>query len=184
MEYPVQITFRGLEPTDPIKKAVEERAERLERYYDKIESCKVVIESPHKHRQKGRIYEVKIRLGVPGEDIVITREPGERAAHEDDLYLTINDAFKEAARRLEDHVRKRRGLVKSHEGPSIGRVARLFPDEGYGFILAPDGREIYFHRNSVLDEAFGKLAEGTEVRFAEEPGDKGPQASTVAIRGG
>jgi ribosomal subunit interface protein len=115
LEYPVQITFRGLSPSDAIKSAVSERAEKLERYYGKIESCKVVIESPHKHRQKGRLYEVKIHLGVPGEDIVVTREPAERAAHEDDLYLTINDAFKEAARRLEDYVRKRRGLVKSHE---------------------------------------------------------------------
>lgn len=183
MEYPVQITFRGLEPTDAIKTAIEERAVKLERYYDKIESCKVVIESPHKHKQKGRIYEVKIRLGVPGEDIVVTREPSQHSAHEDDLYLSINDAFKEVARRLEDHVRKRRGLVKAHERPEVGRVARLFTDEGYGFIVTPDGREIYFHRNSVLDDAFPRLAEGTEVRFAEEPGEKGPQASTVAIRG-
>jgi ribosomal subunit interface protein len=183
LEYPVQITFRGLEPTDAIKSAVQERAEKLARYYDKIESCKVVIESPHKHSQKGRIYEVKIRLGVPGEDVVITREPAEHAAHEDDLYLTINDAFKEAGRRLEEHVRKRRGLVKSHEVPSTGRVARMFQEEGYGFIRTSDGREIYFHRNSVLDEGFSRLAEGMEVRFAEEPGDKGPQASTVAIRG-
>ena len=183
MEYPVQITFRGLEPSEAVRRTVEERAKKLERHYDKIESCRVVIESPHKHQQKGRLYEVKIRLGVPGEDIVVTREPSKHAAHEDDLYLTINDAFREAARRLEDHVEKRRRLVKRHEGPSEGTVRRLFPEEGYGFIEADDGREIYFHRNAVLDDGFSRLTEGTDVRFAEEQGEKGPQASTVAIRG-
>jgi cold shock CspA family protein len=43
--------------------------------------------------------------------------------------------------------------------------------------------EIYFHRNSVLDADFDKLKIGTEVRFVEEAGDKGPQASTVKVVG-
>ena len=42
-----------------------------------------------------------------------------------------------------------------------------------------DGRDIYFHRNSVLDNAFDRLTVGSEVRFVEEIGEKGPQASTV-----
>jgi cold shock CspA family protein len=62
-------------------------------------------------------------------------------------------------------------------------VNRLFPEEGYGFLETPDGREIYFHRHSVLYPGFDRLAIGTEVRFVEEPGEKGPQASTVAIAG-
>jgi cold shock CspA family protein len=64
-----------------------------------------------------------------------------------------------------------------------GRVIRLFREEGYGFLETPDGREIYFHRNSVLHPGFDRLEIGTEVRFAEEEGEKGPQASTVAIVG-
>lgn len=179
MEYPVQITFHGLEATDAIKHAVDERAEKLTRFYDKIESCRVVVDSPHKHQLKGRLYQVKVQLVVPGEELVVSRESSEHAPHED-LYLAINDAFKEMTRRLEDYVRRRRGLVKTHETPSVGRVARLFPERGYGFIATADGREVYFHRNAVLDDGFKSLSEGAEVRFAEEPGEKGPQASTVA----
>lgn len=181
MEYPVQITFRGIEPTDAIREAVEKRAKKLERFYDKIESCDVVIEAPHRRRQTGNAFQIKIRLGVPGEDVFVSREPTERPAH-DDLYLAINDSFKEATRLLQDHVRRRRRLVKKHEPPEIARVARLFPEEGYGFIRTPDGREIYFHENAVLEGGFPKLSEGTEVRFAEEMGVKGPQATTVEIR--
>ena len=86
-----------------------------------------------------------------------------------------------ARRRLEDYARRQRGAVKSHEETHRARVSRLFPEAGYGFLETPDGREIYFHRHSVLHPGFDRLAVGTEVRFVEEAGEKGPQASTVAI---
>jgi len=60
---------------------------------------------------------------------------------------------------------------------------KLFSEEGYGFLETPDGREIYFHRNSVIGSDFDRLEIGTEVRFAEETGEQGPQASTVTIVG-
>ena len=182
VEHAVQITFRGLEPTDALKEAVQIRADKLETFYDKIESCRVVVEAPHQHHRKGNVYHVRVRLTVPGEEIVVSRDPKKHLQHED-LYLAINDAFKETKRQLEDYVRRRRGQVKHHEAPPHAVVARIFPDEGYGFLRGADGREIYFHENSVLDDGFKKLLVGTEVRFAEEEGEKGPQASTVSLIG-
>lgn len=88
-----------------------------------------------------------------------------------------------AARQLEDYVRRQRGDVKSHARTPHGKVSKLLPSEDYGFLTTPDGREIYFHRNSVLNEAFDKLEIGTEVSFAEEEGNRGPQASTVKLAG-
>lgn len=182
MEHPPQVTFRGLEPSEALQRAVEERAYRLEHFFDTIESCQIIVESPHRRRHKGNIYHVRVRITVPGEEIVVSRDPPEHAQHED-AYLAINDAFKEAARRLEDYVRRRRGQVKQHVGPPHARVVRIFKDKGYGFLETGDGREIYFHENSVLDESFPHLEVGTEVRFAEEPGEKGPQASSVSVAG-
>jgi cold shock CspA family protein len=95
----------------------------------------------------------------------------------------MRDAFDTARRKLEDYVRRRRQAVKAHEVPPHGRVSRLFPQEDYGFIETPDGREIYFHRHSVLHDAFERLQVGAEVTFAEEEGKKGPQASTVRLVG-
>jgi len=69
--------------------------------------------------------------------------------------------------------------VKTHEPQARARVARLHPDDGYGFLETPDGREIYFHCNSVVGGEFEQFQVGDEVRFAEELGDRGPQASTV-----
>jgi cold shock CspA family protein len=123
---------------------------------------------------------VRIEIGVPGKDLIVSRHPKDKHAHED-IYVAIRDAFDAARRQLEDHVRKRAGKVKLHEVPLHGKVVRIFPYEGYGFIAASDGREIYFHKNSVLSEAFDSLEVGSEVRLsvAERESAEGPQASTV-----
>jgi cold shock CspA family protein len=99
--------------------------------------------------------------------------------------VAVRDAFDAVRRQLEDHVRRRRGDVKTHDAPSHGRVASLFAERDYGFIEASDGSEVYFHRNSVVGGGFDKLAVGDEVRFSfhAEEGEKGPQASTVVAVG-
>ena len=73
--------------------------------------------------------------------------------------------------------------MKHHESQPIGTVKNLDASGDFGFLEAADGHEVYFHRNSVLDCAFGRLAVGAHVAFAEEMGDKGPQASTVKLLG-
>ena len=178
MQIPVEVTFRDMPHWDAVEQDILDRAERLERFYDKITSCRVVVEAPHLRHQKGQLYNVRIDITVPGREIVVNRLPHEDHAHEE-MQVAIRDAFKAAQRQLQDYVRERRGQVKMHETPPHGRVLRLFADEGYGFIETPDGREVYFHRNAVLDEGYDELEVGTEVRFAEEAGEKGPQASTV-----
>ena len=75
----------------------------------------------------------------------------------------------------------RGGFTKRHEPTPNGRVRKLFSAEGFGFIETDEGREIYFDRRSVLHGAFARLAIGSKVRFAEEPGERGPQASTVEL---
>jgi ribosomal subunit interface protein len=180
MQRPLQIVFHGIERSDAIEARVRKKAAALERFYDHITSCRVTVEAPHKHQHKGNLYSVRVDIHVPDSDIVITREPQARQAHED-VYVAIRDAFDAAVRQLEDYARKRRGKIKRHEAPGHGKVSRLFLDEGYGFVEMPDGVDVYFHENSVVDQAFSALDIGDEVRVvvAEGEGEKGPQASTV-----
>lgn len=183
MQTPLQITFRGIAPSEPIESYVRTRADKLERFFDRITGCHVMIETPHRHKRHGHHYRIRIDLVVPGDELVVKRDPAERKDQED-LYASIDAAFDDAQRILEDHVRLQRGDVKPREAPSRhGRVSKLFAYEGYGFLATPEGEEIYFHKNSVLHHAFDRLAIGTRVRFVEEAGDQGPQASTVAIVG-
>jgi ribosomal subunit interface protein len=181
MKLPLQITFRNLPSSEAITSVIREKAEKLDRFSDRIMSCRVMVEASHRHQHNGKIYHVRIDLTVPGEEIVVGRDPVNHA-HED-VYVAIRDAFDSAKRQLQDHRRRVRGEEKVHEMPSHARVIRIFPDEGYGFIQTLDGREVYFHKNSVLKNGFEKLEVGDEVRFDEELGEKGPQASTVVAVG-
>ena len=85
--------------------------------------------------------------------------------------------------RFEDAIRELRGQVKPHEAEDHGRVTKFLAEKNCGFIETADGREVYFHRDSVLGDAFDALRVGAEVRFVEEMGNKGAQASTVRVIG-
>jgi ribosome-associated translation inhibitor RaiA len=182
MELPLQITFRNMDPSPTIEAKIKEHSKRLDRYYGRITSCRVVVEAPHRHHNKGKLYRVLIELSVPDGKLVASREPEQRQAHQD-AYVAVRDAFEAVRRQLDGYAEKRRGGVKTHESPPHGRIARLVPEKDFGVIETPDGREIYFHRNSLVDSPFEKLEVGAEVRFSEEFGEEGPKATTVHVVG-
>jgi cold shock CspA family protein len=178
MRLPLEIAFHNMPHDADIESSIRAHAEWLDNYYDRIMSCRVVVDRPHLHHKEGNLHQIRIDLKVPGGELFVKREPAQHTDHKD-LNIMICDAFDEARRQLEDYVRRQRGEVKVHESVPHARVARVFPDSGYGFLETPDGREVYFHRRSVVKADFEDLKVGTEVRFVEELGDKGPQASTV-----
>ena len=182
MQQPLQVYFHNLEPSPAVEANVRKRAERLELFYDKLMSCRVTIEAPHKHHHQGNIYSVTIDVRIPGGEVVASRSSGEHHAHED-VYVAIRDAFDAIGRRLQDKVNKTRGRVKRHETPPHGRITEIYPLDNYGIITESGGREIYFNRNSVVNADFDRLDVDAEVRFVEEAGDKGPQASSVYLIG-
>jgi len=117
MQIPLQIKFRNLEPSPAIEADVRKHAEKLEHFDHEIVSCRVSVESPHKHKHKGRLYHVVINIRTKGDEITVSRMPDDEHAHED-VYVAIRDAFKAARRQLQDHLKKRRGHVKRHEPPA------------------------------------------------------------------
>src|SRR5712691_8233294 len=61
-----------------------------------------------------------------------------------------------------------------------GTIKRMFPDRGFGFIEADDGRQYFFHRTGVIPPLdFDQLTGGQSVRFNIEPSAKGPRAIRV-----
>jgi len=177
MQRPLQITARNFQLTPAIEGEVRRRAKALERFYDRMTGSHVVLEAAVGHHRKGGPFKVRIDMRVPGRELTVTRQSDE------DFPLATRDAFDAAVRLLEDYAREQRLAVKAHEPSSHARVSRLLSKEGYGFLETADGREVYFHCNSVLNNGFKRLRVGTVVRFDEEMGEKGPQASTVAIVG-
>jgi len=107
MQTPLQITFRGMTATNPIESYVRTRASKLERFSKRITTCRVTIETPHRHHLHGRHHHVRIDVCVPGNELVVTRNPDASREHED-LYASIDAAFDDAQRLLVDHVRRHR----------------------------------------------------------------------------
>ena len=174
MKLPLQITTRNVSLSEAAIESIRDRAAKLETFYDRIMSCRVLVEAPHRHKHQGVAYNVRIDITVPGHEIVVKREPNE------DVYVAIRDSFDAARRQIQDVAHRHRGERKVHEAAPVGHVRRLYREGDYGFIETSDGREIYFHRNSVRGNGgFDHLAPDIEVRFVEEEGEQGPQATVV-----
>jgi len=179
MQTPVEITFRHCEATEEMRAEIAAQVRRLEEFSPNLISCRVVVTGPQTRHHSGSPFQVELIITMPErKEIVVDKGHGDAPEREHPL-VAIREAFHSAARQIQDAAHEMRGEVKEHVAESQGRVARFLAGEDCGFIEAADGREIYFHRNAVLDGAFDRLILGSEVRFVEEEGEKGAQASTV-----
>ncbi|HXZ97553.1 MAG TPA: HPF/RaiA family ribosome-associated protein [Burkholderiales bacterium] len=175
MQVPLQITFRNFPRSDAVETRIREKAAKLEEFHSRITSCRVVVEQRDRHRHQGKQFTVRLDIRVPGQEVAIDRD------HHEDIYVAVRDAFDAAARKLEDVARVQRGDVKVHEVPQHGKVARLFHEEGYGFIETADGTELYFSRDNVVEPSFDQLEIGAAVQFIEEVASQGRQAKRITV---
>lgn len=175
MKTPLQITYRDIERSDAIDAHIREKAEKLEMHFEPIMSCRVVVEVPHQRKQQGKAFAVRIDIGVPGAELVVNRE------RDEDIYVALRDAFDAARRQLEDYAQRLRRETKAHAREYTGIVARLIPEEGYGFIRRADGTELYFHVDNLVNVGFDQLKAGDEVKFIEELASEGLQAKRVSV---
>ena len=185
MPVPTQLIFHGFGPSPALAALIHQDVERLTRHQLRMTSCRVTLDKPHRHHQKGNLFSVRVDLRIPGRQIIVTRSPDLHQAHQD-IRVLIHDVFDEVSRRLSEISGRRRDHDRQWT-PSrpltVGRVVRMVREpgvnEGYGFIQTQEGREVYFNGKSVLNKKFDHLKVGAWVRFAEEAGENGPQASTV-----
>ncbi len=182
MDIPLELAFHNMTPSDSLRSAVEREVERLERFYDHIVGCRVVIEMPHKrHRLGSNVPDVHVVLRVPGREIVVTRELSHAANKKSAVsaYAVLKDAFRAAQQRLKDYSRQIQGEIKAKETPRLGHVTELVAENDYGFITAADGTQIYFHRNALAGNGFDAIKIGDAVEYALAMGDKGNAAVRV-----
>jgi cold shock CspA family protein len=181
MDIPLEIAFHNLEPSAEIESLIRGHVARLEKLYPHLVGCRVSVEMLHKQHRAGNVPEVHIAVRVPGREITISREPQKakqrRAAP--NVHTSIKDAFRAAEKRLIDFKRVQYGDVKTKEAPLQGHVVSLEAEKNYGFITTGSGNELYFHRNSVVDDGFDQLREGDAVQYTVVAGDKGPSAGRV-----
>lgn len=182
MQVPLEITYRGVEKTAALDSLIRNKVDKLEEACDHIMSCRIAVEKIHESPDHGSPYRVRVDVTVPpGHEITADKNPSEPVQYVP-LDAVIRDTFDAVRRQLVALVDRQQGRTKAHPEQSVGGiVTQLMPAEDYGFLKSLEGREIYFHRNSLLHDDFDRLAIGTGVQFFVSEGQDGPQASTVRI---
>lgn len=102
MKTPLDITFKGLDKSRVVEAKIAEKAQKLERHFDRMTHCRVVVSAPNKHSHKAKGYEIKIEVGIPEHaPFVLTHEAPVGDAQET-LLVALRDAFDAASRRLDE----------------------------------------------------------------------------------
>jgi putative sigma-54 modulation protein len=113
MQIPVQITFHGIDKSEAVEIRIREKVSKLEQFFDRITACRVVVERHHSSRsnliKKDEPFHVSIVVDVPGEELVVKRDPKDPVALKDhrDLNIAVRDAFATMQRRLKEYVARR-----------------------------------------------------------------------------
>lgn len=121
MKIPLQISSRKLFLSRSVKETIQQKAMKLEQFYDKIIGCKVMLDTPHRHKNHGILYNVSIEVSIPGADLVVKKEKHE------DLQIAVREAFDAARRQLLSHNRKKRD--KQTESLHHGFIAEMLTKE-------------------------------------------------------
>ena len=162
-DLPIQITFHELDPSPAIEEIIHKKAQKLWRHFSRIVSCKVVVGKPHRHKQQGERFEIRIFIAVPNGEVVVDRQPGDDFGHTD-VRIAIDDAFRAADRQIKEYARKLRRNVKSHDGPPHGRVVRIDPTRGEAHLKLAD----VLHAASRTREALDHLRAAADAFRAKD----------------
>ena len=109
MRIPVDIHFRGMDRSLAMETALREKIEPLGAIESGAIGCHVTVERTENRHRHGTFHRFTIRLAVPGDDLIVSREPGADHAHEDP-YIALRDACEALERQLiERHRQRRRG---------------------------------------------------------------------------
>ena len=99
MYIPLQVSLRGVAPSDALIRAIRDQAHKCEHFCDRISACRVTL---IRDREQDRQFSVHVGVKVPGGCIEATRE------HNQNVYVALRDAFHAARRQLEGYAREQR----------------------------------------------------------------------------
>lgn len=170
----LQIDSRNVAMTPRWKTEIEERMADLQQGHDDLIHGRVTLTKNRHHKKARLVAEALVVVSLPGRHTITARKEDK----------TFEEAIRAAFAAVEIELRKYREKrsskgVRVAQVPLRGVISKLFPQEGYGFILQEGGGDVYFHQNALHGLKFEELEDGTEVAFNVEDGEKGPQATTV-----
>ncbi len=185
MQVEPQITFKNLDTSPGLEALIRQRIDGLEQMHPRIISCRVVVEVPRRASETAKLpLGISVEVEVPGKPTIVAKDQQERHEAKGDHTAPVNNAFDAVERQLDKIAAIQDREVKLSEAtPQSGMIARLYPDQGYGFVEVDNSPELYFTRNAVAGDAYDQLEVGMLVHLtiANEEGPMGPQASSIRL---
>lgn len=108
MKIPLQICTRKISLSQSAVAVIKQKVDKLETFCDKIIACRVMVETPHRHKNHGALCNVSIDISIPGGELAVKKE-----GHED-IYIAIRDAFDAARRQIIQYFNKRHLKYSKH----------------------------------------------------------------------
>ncbi len=188
LQTPLQITYHGLDPSPAFDQLIRERAERLETMNERMTSCRVVVEVPHRSPGTGKVsIGVKVEVMMPGRPLIVGSDEIQKKEAKNDISAVVGNAFDAVERQLAKPISATSGGERPNDAAGeSGQVVRLYPEQRYGFVEIAGSPDLYFTENAVIDGAYDEIVPGmlVHVTRATTEGPMGPQASSVRILGG
>lgn len=105
------VVYRDIDASQSLTQSINKKISKLNRYSEEISSSRVVLEAPHQHKHKGKLYRAQIELAVKGNPVII---------HNDDesIHVAVRDVFKKAERKIKELNEKRHA-----KGSDISQLA-------------------------------------------------------------
>lgn len=89
------VVFRDLDHSPALVYTINRKLEKLSRFAPDIMRSRIVLDSPHKRRNKGKLIRASIELNLPGRPITVSHDAT-------NAHIAIRDAFYAAERCLKD----------------------------------------------------------------------------------
>ncbi len=189
MQESPEITFKNLDVSEVLEARIRERLARLERFHHGIVGARVVVDRPHKAPGSGKNeIVVQVEVEIPGKLLISRSQEMPREA-KDDQGAVVTHVFDAMERQLDGAAAREKRQVKAHSAErEIGRIARVFPEQGYGFVQVGEGDaagELYFTANALDGLTLAQLQPGMMVKVvrAHDDGPMGPLARHIGRLG-
>lgn len=101
MKSNTDVVYRDLDPSPALSSTIHKKIEKLYRFSDSIVHSRVVVDIPHNHKHKGKLFRASIELGMKGSPIAVS--------HDDpSVHVAVRDAFATCERKLKEESARRK----------------------------------------------------------------------------
>lgn len=181
---PFQVRYRNVPAAASLEHAIQRKVEDLWKTCPEIMDCQVLVERSSPEQVHGNLFHVRIEAAVPHADPLIVSHHHPRRLALKNARTAVEDAFAAMHRVAAEYRDRLHRDTRPRHHALQGEVSALSPGTDSGRIVTPDGKEIYFHRNSLKHGDYDQLETGSAVSFEEEMGEEGPQAVFVKVERG